>query len=223
MTSAPWRRCWPGVTVRSDVCGFVVESQPGTQFKSSGRSFALTTLRKLQLRHHFSQGRQRVGGRRHYWPLSTRWPGARSCWRLAGLTGHHAIRSMILPRGWHGAPGRGTVSASSSRHAGPNKRGPRQPPTPLATRATRDRRSALPRKFLGRDPTVALLDRLPLRAREGRAATPGNGMAGRRSGAGKSFASDCQHQIRTLQRPAERTKIEASRVAIRGIVKGVAA
>jgi len=25
-TSAPWRKCWPGVTVRSDVCGLVLES-----------------------------------------------------------------------------------------------------------------------------------------------------------------------------------------------------
>jgi hypothetical protein len=41
-------------------------------------------------------------------------------------------------------------------------------------------------------------------------------------GAGESFASDYQHRCRTLRRPAERTKIEASSVAIRGIVKGVA-
>jgi hypothetical protein len=95
-------------------------------------------------------------------------------------------------------------------------------PTPAATQATLDGRSAPPQKFLLSDPIVALPSRLPLGAREGRPTTPRNGMTGRRMGAGKSFASDYQHQFRTLRRPAEWTKIEASWVAIRGIVEGVA-
>jgi hypothetical protein len=47
-------------------------------------------------------------------------------------------------------------------------------------------------------------------------------MTGVPHAAGKSFASDYQHQCRTLRGPVEGTKIEASWVAMRGIVKGVA-